>query len=129
MSIVDRRRSRRYVVTENILVVLEGQKDLPTGTLVNISPEGAYVATPAQLSPGDRVTLTILVPDGPSYSLRLPCMVAWSNGNRVAASLREGYGFEFLAERRARERARKLIEELKARNSAVELIDSAAAIA
>jgi Tfp pilus assembly protein PilZ len=126
MPIVERRRSPRYVVTESILVVIEGEKDLQTGTLVNISTDGVYVATSAQLSPGDPVTLIIHVPDGPRYSLWLSCMVAWSNGNRVAASLREGYGFEFLAERRTRESARKFIEELKTRKSAVQLVETAA---
>jgi Tfp pilus assembly protein PilZ len=123
MPSVERRRSPRYVVTESILVVIDGKNELDTGTLVNISSDGVYVATSARLSPGDRVTLILHVPDSARSSLWLSCMVAWSNVNRVAA-LSEGYGFEFLASRRTRESARKLIEELRTRNSAVELVES-----
>lgn len=120
MSFVDRRRHERYAVTEEILVVLDGEKALDTGTLVNIGKHGCYVATLAVYEPGDRLTLLVHIPEGTGYSLRFACMVAWHNRGQVVTA-REGFGLEFLHSSKTRNNAERLLETLEARGSLAKL--------
>jgi Tfp pilus assembly protein PilZ len=121
MAFVDRRRHGRYVVMEEILIVVDSKTAVDSGTLVNVGESGCYVATQATLHPGERVSLLVHIPEGKGYSIRLGCMVAWHNTGQVS-SAREGYGLEFLYGPRTRRDAQKLLAVLKARNALVALV-------
>lgn len=120
MEFVERRRHGRYLVVEDILVVVDGEAAVDSGTLVNLGEAGCYVATPAALRPGERVTLLVHIPEEEGYSIRFTCMVAWRNDGHVSAA-REGYGLEFLYNPRTRRNVQKLIGVLQARKSLVPL--------
>lgn len=118
MSFVDRRRHERYVVTEEILVVLDGESSLDTGTLANVGENGCYVATPAVFEPGSRLELLVHIPEGTGYSLRFTGMVAWQNRGQVVTA-REGLGIAFLYSPTTRRNAAKLLGALEARGTLV----------
>ncbi len=120
MSFVDRRRHERYAVMEEILVVLDGEKGLETGNLVNVGKRGCYVATQALFEPGDRLTILIHVPEGTGYSLRFASMVAWHNRGQVAA-FREGCGLEFLHDSKTSRNVAKLLDALESRGTLARL--------
>jgi Tfp pilus assembly protein PilZ len=122
MSFVERRRHERYAVTEEILVVLDGEKTLETGTLVNVGRYGCYVATSAVFEPGDRLTLLLHIPEGPGYSLRLACMVAWHNSGQLRTA-REGFGLEFLYVSKTRTNVAKLLDALESRGTLSKLAE------
>ena len=118
----DTRRSDRYVVTETILVVVESEKQLESGTLVNVSARGTYVATTAELGRGELVVLTVHIPYGSGVSFRLNGVVSWSDGGQQAGRRhREGYGFDFLADRETQQNAIELLQHLSARNALIKL--------
>lgn len=120
MPFVDRRRRGRYVVTEDILIVVDGENSLESGHLVNVGEDGCYVATPATLRPCEKVTLLVHIPEGKGYSLRFSCMVAWRNSGQVMTA-REGYGLEFLHGPMTRRNVKRLLEVLGARTALVKL--------
>lgn len=87
-----------------------------SGVLVNLSQNGAYLATDSEVAQGTAVDLLFSLPEPSGWIVQTRGRVAWSNGKRLRhkPSLPEGFGVEFVdpPEEAAREIGRYIESEM-----------------